>query len=585
MISSLLRILGLFILCFHPALQSVESAPDPVINISAAAEPSQVTPGSDVAIKVTALIDAEWHIYSVAESAGGYPTRLAIEPDPAYTILDKVEESQPLSKWDEGFMAMVHYHEGRAVFTGMVRIAPEAGGRTVVVRGVLHTQACSDTTCLEPEEFPFQVEIEVAAGSSGEVTTGLQGEKPPVGEKNVPPPAATEETKLSTGQIPETLRDARIVARHAGMERDEKVFLQFLQGGLDKSGEEKEGWFLLLAAGFIGGLIALATPCVYPMIPITVSFFTKLGEERKGGSLGPALLYCFGIILSFTLLGLILTLILGASGTQDFGSSPVVNGLVALLFIVFAFSLFGLFELKLPRFLTRFSGAAASGGGRVGVLLMGLTFSVTSFACTGPFIGAILAGAATTGYLGPTLAMIGFSTALAIPFFFLALIPQIVSGLPKSGGWMVSIKIIMGFLELAAAFKFLGNADQVLGWNLLSRATVVGIWVAICLAAALYLFGFYRFAHEGKLQGVGALRMTFGLLFLAFSLRMLPALFGGPLGELDAHLPPQEEATALHFGGSSGYGPEISWFHDLDQALSEAGRTGKPLFLNFTGHT
>ncbi len=583
-----LPVFALLILFLSQASANPGNNDEAVITLSAEANPSSTAPGSEVTIAVTARIDPGWHIYSMNEGEDGYPTRLDLAESDSYSIVDQRSESKPLSKWDEGFMAMVHYHEGNAVFSQTVRIAPAAAGRSVTVRGVLNAQACSETVCLEPEEFPFEVTIAVAGAGGVEVEAGgeeTERESPPEGKGESPGAGSTGEGLSLTDDIPETIRHARIVARHAGMERDEEVFLEFLRGGLNKSGEEREGWFWLLAAGFIGGLIALATPCVYPMIPITVSFFTKLGEQRKGGSLGPALLYCVGIIISFTALGLVLTLILGASGTQDFGSSPVVNALVALLFIVFAFSLFGLFEMKLPRFLTRVSGAASSGGGRMGVLLMGLTFSVTSFACTGPFIGAVLAGAATTGYLGPMLAMIGFSAALAIPFFFLALIPQVVSGMPKSGGWMISVKIIMGFLELAAAFKFLANTDQVLGWHLLSRATVVGIWMAICLAAALYLFGFYRFSQEQKLEGVGALRMTFGLLFLAVFLRFVPALFGGPLGELDAHLPPQEKEAALAFGGAAGHGPTVSWFTDLDEAVREAERTGKPLFLNFTGHT
>ena len=244
-----------------------------------------------------------------------------------------------------------------------------------------------------------------------------------------------------------------------------------------------------------------------------------------------------------------------------------------------------MFELRLPRFLTSLAGSSSSRTGYTSVLLMGLTFAVTSFACTGPFVGAILAATSTRGYLGPTLGMMGFSTALALPFFFLALIPQMMAGLPKSGGWMLSVKVVMGFLVLLAAFKFFANADHVMGWGVLTRETVVGIWIAVGLAGSLYLFGIYHFRHEEPVKSISVGRMAAAVLFLAFAVRLVPALFGAGLGELDAFLPQQDPKSALTFGGKAVGGHSIPWITDMEDAVTEARKTGKRLFLNFTGHT
>ncbi len=547
-----------------------------VLVVKAEAVPSACPPGSVVTVKVTVALEEGWHIYSMDTEGGPTAARLKLFSGEGYTVLQGVEAPPPRRIMDEGFGIEVGIHEGTVSFHQEVKIDPGAAGK-VTILGEFYAQGCSDTTCLTPGEHPFEAALFV--GDGAEEAGSLHGDRERNDDQADRAEGSGSGNIIRENKIPESLMNARIVAVHPGMERDEKAFLIFLRGGLVDSEKDDKGWFWIILAGFLSGLVALATPCVYPMIPITVSFFTKVGEKRGGRSLGPALVYCAGIILSFTALGLLLTLFLGASGTQDFGASPVVNGFVGVLFVVFAFSLFGFYELRLPKFLSSLAGVNPTTGGIPAILLMGLTFSVTSFACTGPFIGAVLAGAVTRGYLAPALAMLGFSSALALPFFFLALIPQLLAGLPKSGGWLLSVKVVMGFLELAAAFKFLANVDQVLGWGVLSRGIVIGIWIAIGLAAAVYFIRPDRFFRRTASAGIGLGRVVAALLFLALSLRMVPALSGAPLGELDAHLPPIEEECDEDEEDCG-----VSWGTDLIEAEKESRKTGKPLFLNFTGH-
>jgi len=592
----------------------VDKAED-VVRVEAEAVPPSAAAGAEVVIAVKAVIDPGWGVYSTDTTGGPVPTAVTVFPGKHYTVLDGTDEPKPRRKWDDGFGVEVGVHKGSPVFKRRVRIGP-AAPEVLTIRGELFAQGCSDTTCLAPQAYPFAVTVTVAGGAvaegavaGGAVAGGAVAGGAVAGGAKVPdvpadgggPVTPVPVTEPPGGQpaaptgapipgapipgVPDSLLNARIIAVHPGMERDETAFLAFLRDGFVEEEERSTGMFWLLLFGFLSGLAALATPCVYPMIPITVSFFTKLGEQRGGRSLGPALVYCLGIVVSFTVLGLVLTLLLGASGTQDFGASPIVNAAVGLLFVVFALSLFGMFELKLPRFLTSLAGSSGSPAGYTSVLLMGLTFAVTSFACTGPFVGAILAGTSTQGFLGPTLGMVGFSSALALPFFFLALIPQVMAGLPKSGGWMLAVKVVMGFLVLLAAFKFFANADHVMAWGVLTRETVVGIWIAIGLAASLYLFGVYHFRHEEPVTSISVGRMAVAVLFLGFAVRMVPALFGAGLGELDAFLPQQDPRSALCFGGDSVGGRRVAWITDLAEAEREARATGKRLFLDFTGHT
>ncbi|MBP9889778.1 MAG: thioredoxin family protein [Leptospiraceae bacterium] len=335
-----------------------------------------------------------------------------------------------------------------------------------------------------------------------------------------------------------------------------------------------------LSLSFSFGLLSLLTPCVFPLIPITVSYFTKRQESEKAKPIFDAFLYSFGIILSFTLVGFLIAALFGASGINRLASNPYVNLFIAAIFTVFAFNLFGMFEILVSgSLLTRLSNFH-SNNNLLSIWVMSFTFTLTTFTCTMPFIGTVLVSASKGDWFYPILGMLGYSFAFSIPFFLLALFPSAIKKLPRSGNWMVSFKIILGFLELAAALKFVSNADLVLGWKILSREFFLVIWAALFIGAALYLFGVFYFAHEKKEEAKSAIRIFFAISFLAIALNFLTATNGRSLGELDAYLPPpsnQMTHTKLQ--------EELVWLDNLEIAKAESLKTGKRIFVDFTGYT
>jgi thiol:disulfide interchange protein DsbD len=332
------------------------------------------------------------------------------------------------------------------------------------------------------------------------------------------------------------------------------------------------------------GAISLATPCVFPMIPITVSYFTKNAEKRKGSGISHALVYCGGIIFTFTGLGLGLAALLGATGINQFAANPWVNLLIAAVFLGFALNLFGMYQIGIPSgVLTRLSGAS-QGRGYASALLMGLTFTLTSFTCTVPFVGTVLVATSQGDWLWPAFGMLGFSLVFSAPFFALALVPQLLKSMPKSGGWLNSVKVTMGFLEVAAAMKFISNVDLVWNWRFFTREVVLAIWIAIAVLAAVYLLGKFRLPHDSPSESIGVVRMVWAMLFLSLGFYLFTGLLGGSLGELDAFLPPRT-AGELMLTGAGGYGQELTWNTSLATALASAKQQGKPIFIDFTGYT
>ena len=339
--------------------------------------------------------------------------------------------------------------------------------------------------------------------------------------------------------------------------------------------------FVLFAFGM--GFLALLTPCVFPMIPITVSYFTKEGEKENSKPIKSATIYALGIIVIFTLLGLVLAFTLGAEGAGFIASDPWVNLFIASLFIFFAFSLFGYYELEAPSFLRQYSLQQESRGGIVGILFMSLTFTLTSFTCTVQFVGLLLVAASHGEYFWPIIGMLSFSAAFAFPFFFLALFPQYLSKLPKSGGWLNSVKVTMGFLELAAAFKFLSNSDLVWKWNIFTREVVLFIWVLILLLMAVYFIGMLRFPHDSKLNIISNKRKIAFSIFLLFSIYFSTGLINKKIysgnsntlyiisGLIESYLPP----PVL----------DNKWIEDLDVAYEKSKEFNMPIFLDFTGYT
>jgi thiol:disulfide interchange protein DsbD len=348
------------------------------------------------------------------------------------------------------------------------------------------------------------------------------------------------------------------------------------------SPQSSEFGFFLLAFG--AGLAAIFTPCVFPMIPFTVSYFVNRQTGTKRDGILHAVIFCIGIVVFFTGLGLLTKAIAGPFGVVQLGNSPWVNGFIALVFIVFGLSLLGAYELTLPSSLLTKLNQASEGGGYLGTLIMGLTFTLTSFACIGPVVGPLLVASVQTSGLQPVLGMASFATGLALPFFVLALFPSFLQKLPKSGGWLMRVKVVLGFVVLAVSVKYLSTADQVLQTNLISHEMFVACWVVLFALAGLYLLGFLRLEGINPDEHLGIGRMLICALFLIFSLSLVPGLFGYSLGYIDALIPVQAKSASLGSGGGgSSAGP--TWMKDqYKEALAKARQENKLVFVNFTGH-
>jgi len=320
------------------------------------------------------------------------------------------------------------------------------------------------------------------------------------------------------------------------------------------------------------------------MIPITVSYFTKNAEKNRAGAFNQALVYSLGIVFTFTVLGIGLAALLGATGINQFAANPWVNLLVTVIFLGFALNLFGFYQINVPsRLLTKLS-RVGGGGAYARTLLMGLTFTLTSFTCTVPFVGTVLVATSQGEWMWPILGMLGFSVVFASPFFILALLPGALTALPKSGGWLNSVKVTMGFLEVAAAMKFISNVDLVWHWRFFTREVVLAIWIAIAVLATLYLLGKFRFPHDSPLESLGAIRMTSAMAFLSLGFYLFTGLMGGSLGELDAFLPPRTSGTLALTGGGTA-GKPLEWQTSREAAFALARRENRLIFIDFTGYT
>jgi len=363
------------------------------------------------------------------------------------------------------------------------------------------------------------------------------------------------------------------------------------QGGVDDIATARQkGLWAFLKLSMLTGFLALLTPCVFPMIPITVSFFTKRKQATRGAAIRDAGFYAVGIICAFVILGFLFTFLMGATGVRDFATNPWANIVVAIVFMALAFSLFGAYEIQLPTsVMNALNKKAGEGEGVLSVLLMGVVFALTSFTCTVPFVGAVLVTATQGDLLWPAVGMLGFATVFALPFLILAVIPALLKSLPKSGGWLNSVKVVMGFLEIAAALKFISNVDLGFQWGIVTREFFLAIWIALTLMIVFYLLGKFQMTHDSPVERIGAARATLATAFLGLAVWMTAGLFGMKLGELDAFIPPRiypgTKEPSFAFGGSGGGSKveKLTWIEDYDVAVAEAKRRNVPLFLDFTG--
>lgn len=488
-----------------------------------------------------------WHMYSPTTpkpgpTGGPIPTTIEIEENPAVA---NAVLYYPASKrtFDPNFNLDTETYEKVVKFYFMLNLAPDAPAGPREITAKMRYQLCTDTECLPPKRVTAVATLNVDASATGQAAAI---------------PAGWTEFKPS----------AESVAASAPKQTQGQATAQPLAS------------FLLIAFGF--GLAALFTPCVFPMIPITLSFFLNQSGGTRGQALSQALVFCLGIITLFTGLGFGVTAALGPFGVVQMASNPWVNGFISLVFFAFGLSLLGAFEITLPSGLLTKMNAASNRGGYLGVLLMGLTFSLTSFACVGPFVGTLLVASVQGGILQPVLGMAAFSTGLALPFFLLALFPSYLQRLPRSGGWMARVKVVMGFLILAAMLKYLSNVDVVLQWNLLTRERFLALWVVLFALPGLYLLGLVRMEGVKADQNLGTGRLLVAVLLLGSAISFIPGMFGVRLGEIEAFIPAPSETSS--FGAGSGAAAAKWLKNDYDGALAQAKSENKRVLVAFTGY-
>ena len=529
----------------------------------------EVQAGGLIEASLVARIIEGWHLYSTTQAPGGpIPTSISVVENSVFSQAGSVKGPPPLRWFDSNFGIDTEYFEKRVDFRIPVRIDSEAASGAHQLAVKVRFQACSDTLCLAPQNRTLMGTIQVA-GRPGSEAGSATATGSSEGIQTVQPQAGMDS---AASQKPDTIAQTTDRQSDAPLPAGASAPISTLA--------------YILGAMAMGGL-ALLTPCVFPMIPITVSYFTKRDASRKQ-AVSDAALYAVGIILTFTVIGFAMTFLFGAGGINRLAASPVVNVFIAMVFIVFALSLFGTIELRLPsRWINAVDRQSSAAGGVVGILLMAVTFSLTSFTCTVPFVGAVMVAALHGDLLWSMLGVASFATVFAAPFFFLALFPSWLQALPSSGNWMNSVKITMGFLELAAALKFISNIDLVYQWEMLTRPVFITVWLSIALVTTLYLLGKVRFPHESPTDSVGAARVLSAIFFLAVAVYLMRGLFGFPLGELDAFLPPRDYGLSASLAPFSGQGTEREerWLSNYQEALAQAKEQERPVFVDFTGYT
>ena len=531
-------------------------------------------------IVFTATIDKGWHVYSTDLGDGGpISATFNVEKISGATVVGKLQpKGKEIASYDKLFEMNVRYFESTAQFVQKLKLT----GGDYKIEGFLEFGACNDENCLPPTQVEFNFSGKAEAAKGAAVTT--PAEKVTVPAEDTKPetqPASQTETPAdtaSTGIIGGA--DGPTDINVAGNIDLWKPVINDLQSYGETTSQEDMSWFYIFITGFLGGLLALFTPCVWPIIPMTVSFFLKRSKDKKKG-IRDAWTYGASIVVIYVTLGLAITLIFGASALNALSTNAVFNILFCLMLVVFAASFFGAFELTLPsKWSNAVDSKAEATSGLLSIFLMAFTLSLVSFSCTGPIIGFLLVQVSTTGsVIAPAIGMLGFAIALALPFTLFALFPSWLKSMPKSGGWMNVIKVTLGFLELAFALKFLSVADLAYGWRILDRETFLALWIVLFALLGFYLLGKIKFPHDDDDTKVGVGRFFMALFSLAFAVYMVPGLWGAPLKAVSAFAPPMQTQDF------NLYNNEVhAKFDDYDLGMEYARQHGKPVMLDFTGY-
>ena len=493
----------------------------------------------EIELQFKAIIEDGWYMYSQHISDDGpVPTEFTFTTSEGYELVGEMYEGEPIEEFDSNFDMVLKYFRDEVVFSQRVKVESSEDFK---IAGNVYFMVCDKAQCLPPEEVEFSFDITGVKGGSVASSTDSKEQK-----------------------------------------------------------KSQEGMWALFLIAFGSGFLALLTPCVFPMIPMTVAFFTKESKTKAEG-ITNAIIYGLSIIVIYVALGVGVSYFLGAGALNDMATSVYFNIGFFLLLIIFGVSFLGAFDIQLPASWTNKSVQAESKGGLIGIFFMAFTLALVSFSCTGPIVGTLLVEASTgiSGYTGPIIGMLGFSLAIALPFALFAAFPGWLNSLPQSGGWLNSVKVTLGFLEIALAFKFLSTADLVVKGHFLERELFLSIWIVIFGLLTMYLLGFIKLPHDSDLKNISVTRLSFAILAGTLTVYMIPGLWGAPLKLVSGLPPPMHYSESPYgVGNSKGVstvaphkekgqhlGPqEILAFHDYDEGLEYAKKVGKPVFIDFTGH-
>lgn len=524
----------------------VVRAQDNPVTWSARVSTTVIRPGAAIDVAITGTAEDEWHVYAVTQGPGGpVPTTIGIPNDSPFSRNGPIRSPEPVTAFDPNFDIQTETYDGTFVLTLPLRLAADAPGHAATLRIAVGFQACTNRLCLPPRTVLLTLPVRWTAGpSSSSGSTSAIANAPSIAAAPSPFPALVPPASIA------------------------------IRPAVATFGAAADSWAAFLWLAVSMGTLSLLTPCVFPMVPITVSYFTRHAAPTRARAAASAALYGAGIVLTFTVFGSVLAAVAGAAGLNRFAANPWLNLAIAALFVIFALNLFGVFDVRLPvGLMTRLDSLSRRrGASAAGTLLMAVTFTITSLTCTAAFIGTLLVVASQGEWQRPIAGLLAYSATFALPFVVLAMAPQLVSQLPRSGPWLARVKVIMGFLEIAAAMKFMSNADLVWSWGVVTRGVVLVGWVLTALALAAYLL-------VGRPRGA---RLAGVLVTLAVAVWLASGVSGRRLGELEAFLPP----ASMSVDGSGQSGGELAWVtNDLEAAMAEARVSRRRVIIDFTGYT
>ncbi len=551
-------------------------------------------PNNEAELIFKAKIEPDWHLYSqFFEDGGPVKMTFSFEKSDAYQLLGKVQEFTPKTEHDDIFDIDVQYFENQAKLVQKIKILST---KDFVVRGEMEYQVCYEDKCvLFNPDFEFQLKGAVKKSEQKTETKSSQEE-------------TTTEVKQNEAKDSVSVEVEKVDLQQVVTEEDTAEHITPVTNVSDKLNIDNGSLWWLFWISFLAGLLAILTPCVFPMIPMTVTFFLKEGENKAKGRM-QALFYGFSIILIYTVIGTLVAVLFGVNFANWLSTHWIPNVLFFLIFMLFAASFFGMFEIVMPSWLVNKSVEKEDKAGFMAPFFMAFTLVLVSFSCTGPLVGAILVQSAGGAVLEPIIGMLGFSLAFALPFTLFAFFPSWLSNLPKSGGWLNSVKVVLGFIEVALGFKFLSIADQTYHWGILDREIYLAIWIVLAILLGMYLLGKLKFVHDSDVPYLSVPRFFLAVASFTFAVYLIPGMWGAPLKALSGYLPPmsshdfdmaeiiRENNTGAIANFEENTLPEkpkyseflhlphgLKGYFDYEQALRVAKKLNKPLFLDFTGH-